>query len=490
MRLFFFKRRFWYFVLFTILIIPGRAICGEEQPKRDLSEYKKQLSLRINSCLKKSRFSRVNYGIKIVTTDGKHILYQHQPDISFIPASVTKIISSGVGLVKFGADFQFETRLLTDGEIRSGELKGNLYMQGKGDPALNLTHLESVAKHLKNMGIQIISGDVIYDVSFLDEESSRYPPNARHLFTPPCAITVNYNWIILGLDESNPPRLWTIPQTAYARLKYDIQVSRSFKPGLPRMTFKKTPSGDIYMVKGRVTDWDKQYKTLRLCVSRPGLYGATLLKESCQKVGIRMNGSIRKGKVPVSANTLKVIRTRKLLDIIRILNQESNNVVAELVNKNLGAYFDSIPGTRAKGLAVIRNYCEDKIGFKKGRYHLRDASGLSVGNRFSATQMTLTLNHFYKNLGMTYIKTLAPQGHHPHARFPVPPKGIKMFVKSGTLPTTGVNTVAGYIILKNEDEVLSFCVLANRKKPGPKAFSGTFTNSFLREIIQAFKAAQ
>jgi len=483
-----FQKIFQVLLFLFIFLSINIQIMRSTSLEQNFSEYRKHLSTRLNSCLKKTRFKQVKYGIKIVSLDGKYLLFQHQPDISLIPASVTKIITSAVCLKKFGADFQFETWLLTDGEVQAGNLNGNLYLKGKGDPALKIIHLEDAAKILKQKGIKNIKGDIVYDVSFLDEESPRYPPNARHLFTPPCAITVNYNWIKLGLKESSPPRLWTIPQTEYARLKYDIQVSGSQQPGLPKMTYKKMPFGDVYTVKGKITNWDKRYKILRLCVSRPGLYGATLLKESCQKAGIHLNGTVRGGKVPDSAQLIRVIKTDKLIDIIRILNQESNNIVAELVNKNLGAYFDSLPGTRVKGLDVIRNYCEREIGLKKGSYRINDASGLSINNKFSATQMVLALNHFYKKLGIQYVKTLAPQGYHPHARFPIPPQGIQMFVKSGTLPSTGVNSVAGYIILEKRGEIFSFCILANRKNRGPKAFSGTFTNSFILAIIQAFEA--
>lgn len=475
---------FLVFIFFSINVqIPGGSISDQ-----DLSKYKKHLFINMNRCFTQRKFKQVSYGIKIISVDGKRILYQHHPDISFIPASVTKIITSAIGLIKFGPNFKFETCLLIDGEINSGNLNGNLFMKGKGDPALKICHLESAARFLKQKGIKVIKGDIVYDVSFLDEESPRYPPNARHLFTPPCAITVNYNWIELGLEESNPPKLWTIPETGYAKIKYDIQIIKSQLPGLPKMTYTTMPTGDSYTIKGKVTNWDKRYKILRLCVSRPGLYGATLLKESCEKAGIRITGTVQKGIVPVSAQPIKVIKTSNLIDITRILNQESNNIVAELINKNLGAFFRSIPGTRAKGLAVIQKYCEQEIGFKKGNYSINDASGLSVRNRFSASQMVAALNHFYKKLGIRYVKTLAPQGYHPHARFPVPPKGIRMFVKSGTLPSTGVNSAAGYIMIEQSGEIFSFCILANRRIPGPKAFSGTFTNSFILAILQAFEA--
>ncbi|MCP4658025.1 MAG: hypothetical protein GY856_21660, partial [bacterium] len=169
----------------------------------------------------------------------------------------------------------------------------------------------------------------------------------------------------------------------------------------------------------------------------------------------------------------------------RILNQESNNVVAELLNKDLGAYFGSVPGTRAKGLAILRKFCREQIGLDEGKLTLADASGLATANRISPAQFTQALNYFYRRAGMVFVETLAPQGHHSHARYPVPPDGMRIFVKSGTLPATGVNSSVGYILLEDTGEVFSFAVLVNRRHRGPMAYSGTYTNPIMSSIVTA-----
>ena len=103
------------------------------------------------------------------------------------------------------------------------------------------------------------------------------------------------------------------------------------------MTYQQKPWGDAYTIRGTVTNWDKRYKYLRLGVTRPGLYAATLLQEACERAGITIGGGVRAGTAPASARTLHRIRTKPLVEAIRLLNQESNNVVAELVTRNLGA---------------------------------------------------------------------------------------------------------------------------------------------------------
>ncbi|MCP4155142.1 MAG: hypothetical protein GY757_45880, partial [bacterium] len=234
----------------------------------------------------------------------------------YIPASAIKVFMSAVSLIKFGPDYRFKTPLKTDGQVHNRLLEGNLFLEGKGDPALMSSHLKEATEALKAQGIDIIKGDIVYDESFLDSEEPRYAPNARHYYAPPGAITVNYNWLDTKLEDGPPPLLKTIPQTAYAQLDYKITVSASSRPGRPKMTYKRMPWGDLYSIKGKVTGWDKKYKYLQLCVTRPGLYGATLLKEACEAVGIKIEGKIRIGIVPEGAKLLHSIKTDQLKLII------------------------------------------------------------------------------------------------------------------------------------------------------------------------------
>jgi len=474
---------FWGFILSLLLII--RLFPGQSD---SYQRYRVGFKKKIDFCLKNRLFTGVDLGIKIVSLDGQQTLYQYNRDKSFIPASVTKILTSGITMALFGSDFTFETLLLVRGELKNHIFKGNLYLKGKGDPTLMLEHLEGLARQLKQKSIEQIQGNIIYDTSFLDQELPRYPPNARHLYAPPSALTLNYNWIPLKLDVGPPPILKTIPQTAYARLFYDVMISSSQAPGRPSMTYRKKKWGDHYTVRGKITRWDRRYKILRLCVTRPGLFTATLFKECLLKEGIEVTGQVLHDTVAADARIFESVRTKPMKKIIRILNCESNNVIAELLNKNLGAFFDSIPGTRKKGLAIMNRYCCEKIEFRRGTYMLADASGLSPANRFSPDQLIKALIHFYTKMGMDYCSTLAPQGYHPHAMNPVPPKNIRMFVKSGTLPATGVNKVAGYIFDDEQGRSFAFAIMANRRKAGPMSYSGTYTIPILKAIVSVLNS--
>jgi len=471
-----------FFVCFTILQ------CYLKK-KNIYTGLQNSLKQNIQHILSSDLYNNVSIGIYISTTDGKSILYTQNASRLYITASAFKIISSAGALMKFGPDFKFQTPLLTDGLIEQGSLKGNLYIKGSGDPSLNLSDLEKAVRNLKRQGIKKIKGDLIYDVSFLDQEKNRYSPNARNLYAPPCALTVNYSWIQVIIKDGPPPILTLQPETSYVQLKYDVNISHTFNPGRPVMTYKTYPWGDLYTIKGTISLWDKKYHYVWLGVSRPGLYAATLLKETMEKNGIKISGRIRKNNVPLKTRKLYTIKSTPLKNIIKIMNQESNNIIAETLNKDLGAAFLSIPGTRQKGIKVLEKFCIKEIGMKKGEFSIGDASGLSIKNRFTPEQLVQALNYFYKKkkIKKAFLESLARQGHHPHAMNPVPPDDIKIYVKTGTLSVTGVNTVVGYIIMEETGDSFSFAILANREKPGPMTYSGTLTNPILIGIVNSLK---
>ncbi len=454
------------------------------------SEYavmlERKIGKRIDAVIRKRAFRDVRVAIALSAVEGGQVIYQRNAERPLITASAIKVFPAAVALAKLGPEYRFETFIMTDGTREEGTLSGNLYLVGRGDPALMPEDLQSAASEIKRQGIDFIGGDIVYDVSFFDEERNRYAPNARNLYAPPCALSVNFNTIDVGIDESGPsPRLWLIPETSYARLQYDVRVEKTETPGRPVMTYREFPWGDQYSIRGTVTNWDKRYRYLRLGVSRPGLYAATLFQEACKSSGITIGGGIRKGTAPPDARRLDRISSVLLEDIIGMMNQESNNLIAEMVNKDLGAIFGSPPGTRAKGIAVIKQFCVEKIGIPPEAVSIDDACGLSAKNRLSASHFVKALNYFSTDpaLASTFPSTLNRR------TYPLSTRGtsIHLLSKSGTLSVSGVNTEVGYIVLDDAGKVFSFAILANRKQRGPMTYSGTLTNPLLNAIIGAFE---
>ena len=64
------------------------------------------------------------------------------------PASTMKLLTTLSGLEILGPHYRWRTNIYTDGVIRQGVLKGNLYLQGTGDPKLVPEELAKMMKDL------------------------------------------------------------------------------------------------------------------------------------------------------------------------------------------------------------------------------------------------------------------------------------------------------------------------------------------------------
>ena len=81
------------------------------------------------------------------------------------PASTMKLLTTLAGLDILGPQYRWRTNIYTDGVIRQGTLKGNLFLQGTGDPKLIPEELAKLMKALQGLGIQKIDGNLFFDRS-------------------------------------------------------------------------------------------------------------------------------------------------------------------------------------------------------------------------------------------------------------------------------------------------------------------------------------
>lgn len=479
------------FIVATVFLFCSCSPRNDMDPGR-MQAFQTGFSNQINKTLALDIYKDVDVSIRIQTPDGKGILFDRDAYHPHITASVFKIVSSGVALEKFGPQKRFETLIASESDPNQGVVEGNLYIVGQGDSSLTRDDLTTMAKKLYEMGIREIRQDLVYDDSYFDQEKNRFGNNARNLYAPPSALTVDYGWIDVKVTRGSPLALELVPKSGYAKISSQLTWSSEDVWGRPSLTFKERDWGDEFSVVGTLAAKDRQYHYLHLGVSRPSLYAATLFQEALTKQGISCRGRIRSGRIPENPKFLLKHEGLKLEEIVKVMNQESNNVIAEMINKSLGATFVSLPGTREKGLSVLGAFFMEELGFAKGTFSIGDSSGLSIENRLSAHQVCAILGRFYgqERLRKAFISTLAEQGHHPHAMNPVPPEGIKIFVKTGTLSVQGVNTVAGYIILDKTGDVFTFAILTARKRPGAMTYSGTLTNPLLSAIVRSLETVR
>jgi len=109
--------------------------------------------------------------IQVASADKYDLLYELNPRISMIPASITKLVTAAAAFEYLGISHDFKTVVFTDdNDIKDGIVNGNIYLKGYGDPELNSSNVSDLAKKISEKGITEITGNVYYDESYFDDE--------------------------------------------------------------------------------------------------------------------------------------------------------------------------------------------------------------------------------------------------------------------------------------------------------------------------------
>lgn len=129
-----------------------------------------------------------NVSVQVVSASKYDLLYAYNPGTKMIPASITKVITACIALKYLGVDYKFKTIVYTDGTITDGVVNGNIYLKGYGDPDLNSSDISFLAQKVSEKNIKSITGNVIYDESFLDNNyyglSNYYKGDTRSQYWP------------------------------------------------------------------------------------------------------------------------------------------------------------------------------------------------------------------------------------------------------------------------------------------------------------------
>lgn len=106
------------------------------------------------------------HGVLIEAFDGTRVLAAHNPDTPFNPASLIKLATTLVALRRLGADYRFETRVYTEGEVGDdGTLRGKVTVVG-GDPTFGDISAALIAKELRARGIKRVTEELSVSPEF------------------------------------------------------------------------------------------------------------------------------------------------------------------------------------------------------------------------------------------------------------------------------------------------------------------------------------
>jgi D-alanyl-D-alanine carboxypeptidase/D-alanyl-D-alanine-endopeptidase (penicillin-binding protein 4) len=138
-----------------------------------------------------SRSIHASVGIWDLVT-GK-LVEGYQSDLSLVPASTTKLLSTYALLKTLKPNFQLHTELW--GDLRGSTIFGDLIIRGVGDPCLTSERIWLLANELKMLGVTKITGRVRLDQSAFDNQifGNGWQNTSMDTTPPVLPLSVNFN---------------------------------------------------------------------------------------------------------------------------------------------------------------------------------------------------------------------------------------------------------------------------------------------------------
>jgi D-alanyl-D-alanine carboxypeptidase/D-alanyl-D-alanine-endopeptidase (penicillin-binding protein 4) len=250
-------------------------------------------------------------------------LFTRNADRSLAPASNEKLTVTYAALVELGTSYRFRTALLGVGSQEENVWHGDVFLKGYGDPTLTSPGLDGLAEQLTELGITRIDGRVLADESWFDAQ--RTAPGWKAAFF---------------INESPP-----LSALVVDRGRYDGHTAR-----------------------------------------QPALAAAGQFRRLLLRHGITA-GAVAVGRAPANAYGLAQVESEPLPDVLKEMDRDSDNFMAELILKELGAEAGEA-GTTGEGVRIVLRDLAD-AGVPLAGVRMFD--GLSLDDRLTARALAALL---------------------------------------------------------------------------------------------------
>jgi len=324
-------------------------------------------------------------GILIKDLHTQEVLFSHNEDELFTPASLTKIFNLLVALETLGEEYAYPTSFYFS-STTPGEINGDLYIVGSGDPTQTPEVIRKIADNLvQKFSIKCISGDIVLDNSkFLPEEF----------------LGRGWMW-----DDKNP------------------------------LIGALTVTG--YKVK------EKQNSYLN---TMPLLWG-NIFSQELSKKRVKIGGDIRIGKVQEGLRVKYIYYSDTLDKILAYMMKKSDNQSAENIFRTL-APEDNPEGvsTIARAIAALEEVIDTALGLKWGKdYILVDGCGLSEYNLMTPAHLVKAISYLYQKYDFKILDYFASTKEKGTLKERLP---FQVWGKTGTL--SSASALAGLLETKNK----------------------------------------
>ena len=440
-----------------------------------------------------TRIRSGQFGVMVTSLTRGDTLFAQNAGEMMRPASTMKLFSTAVALDRYGPEHTFSTDVLRDTPLGSdGTVGGNIYLRADGDPSMSARFyhdpnlpMATLAQSIAAAGVKRVKGDLVFDATAFDDR--RVPDGWKTTYLGAAyaarvsALSLNENivWVVVQPAARQAavtlePMSTTIPVRSRVRLVGGrggrIVARRAADGGID-------VSGSIGSASGPL-----RYS---LVVDDPALFTAGALRAALQGVGITVEGAVKPGKTPASAEKVASLQSPPLSRIVSEMNRESINIVAELLFRDAARARPTDVGTAETGLANLRDFMRQKVEADPQQIRVSDGSGLSTLDYMTPRAMIHLLSYAHKGPWSSAFHGSLPvagESELLRRRMRATPAQGNLHAKTGT--TNDVVSLAGYVTARN-GEILAFSFIYNgndrwNAKATIDAMGATLAN-FVRE---------
>ena len=450
----------------------------------------------INSLVKVPILKHAGVSISVLDDNGQ-IIASYNPQLSLIPASSLKVVTTASALAILGSDYQFKTEIQYDGTIGvDGILNGNIYIKGYGDPTLGSDQMDNVEElvditesfrlALQRKGIRQVDGYVIADATHFESAANAptWPWNdlGNYYASGVYGLNIHENQYYLRFQQTS--NLGETPDIAKVEplipgLKLTNELESAGKNTGDNAYIFGAPYNFNRYVRGTIPVGNRLF-SIKGSIPDPPLFAAQFLVEKMDEIGIVCKqGATTLRLMPQLDNnqrkTLSIHRSPALNRIVNRANQKSINLYCEAMLKEIGMKKEE-KGTTQAGLEAIRAYWESK-GMDFAGAFLEDGSGLSPRNNVSSYFLASMMLGITKDADLyqafepslpiagvsgtlkTFLRGTAAQG--------------KIKAKSGSMAR--VRSYTGYAMDKKGNQI-TFAIIVNNYTGNSRQIRGAIGN--------------
>jgi serine-type D-Ala-D-Ala carboxypeptidase/endopeptidase (penicillin-binding protein 4) len=441
------------------------------------------LQQRLDGLLNDSRYDGSQVALVVRDATTGETLYDRNGAQRMLPASNTKLFSSTAAMHVLGPSYRFHTDVLAGAPVRGGQLLGNLYLKGYGDPTALESDYAALAKQLKAAGVRRVYGDLIADDTYFDhvrlgdswawdDEPFYYNAQISALTLAPNTDYDSGTAIVEsrpGAAAGAPVQLDLVPANDVIKL---VNTATTGAAGSANtLTIERDHGTNVVRVTGSLplgASTGQEWVT----VWEPELYAADVFRRALTAQGISISGRIKNAATPASATRLARDESMTVGELMTPFLKLSNNMHAETLVKAMGAVVEA-DGSWSSGLGVVTDYAKS-IGVDTSRIRLSDGSGLSRKVNVTADAITDVLIGAQQESWWKQWYDALPIAGNPdrfvggtlRSRMRDTPAANNLHGKTGSL--TGVTSLSGYVTNK-DGRKLVFSMISNNYLVSPRS---------------------